>query len=182
MVPKLPTDNLYKFVALSGLVLLMGAGYLRITPQMQLHRDVAALNSEITSLNSISARLADDVKSLAPDSKGPFIVNGVLYETTIEARAALHVKQLEVNDLAAKFRLQQEVLKASSDNLETLWYGTQAAQWLGFLLMVGGFTAWYFKVQRYQDRIIVNESRSANQPADSSIAAVGAESSVEIDP
>ncbi len=181
MVPKLPTDNLYKFVALSGLVLFIGAGYLRMSQQIQLHKDFASLNSDVTSLNFILTRLKEDVAALAPEKKGPFIVSGRVYETQIEARAALHQKELEVNDLGAKYKQQQEVLKASSDNLERLWYVAQCTQWFGFLQMVSGFILWYRKVQRFHDLILVNESRSINPRPKSMKGAAEDESSVEFD-
>ena len=179
MIPKLPTDNLYKFVAISGLVLLLSAGYLREAQRMQLHKDVALSNSEVSNLNSMSKQLDEDIKQLSPSAKGPFIANGVLYQTVNEARASLHSKQLVLREIRSAQKTRQDVLKASEGNLKSIWYWTQSAQYVGGILMIIGFSLWYVKVQRYQDEILRKESRYLGMPAGASKEEKG--SSLEIE-
>jgi len=49
MIPKLPTDNLYKFIALFGLVLFGFPHYTQFKLEWDNHREVAQSNAEISA-------------------------------------------------------------------------------------------------------------------------------------
>lgn len=155
MLPKLPTDNLYKFVAIFGLVLLGGFAFLRLSTNAKHHANMVVYNVEAVENTSKRERLQREIAELEEtEVEGDFLVNGIIHKSRSEARAALHSLELAYGKEATDLRLRQSALSASEGDMKTLWYGGQALEWLGGILMVIGFAFWYFKVQRHQDAIL----------------------------
>ena len=128
-LPTPPTDNLYKFLAIAGLALLL-AGIL--VPE------IAARNLE---------------RDLG-------YVEGVL--RYIE-RAREEDRVIEKESLLLDLRKQQELIRAQipSFRRSTVWGSILVNT--GSSLMILGFSLWYFRVQRYIDKILFSEATTTQK-------------------
>jgi hypothetical protein len=141
--PNLPTDNLYKFCALAGLI----ATILSIVlPNIALHNlnlELIKTNGEIKVLEAESRhfKAAENKDNLSPEEK----------TNLLEKSKELEIKLIQLNS------------KNDAENFLT----AQARHWrsigffgvfLGVLLVATGFILWYRKVQIYQDMILKKEA------------------------
>lgn len=132
-LPQPPTDNLYKFVAIFGLVLFLAAGLLSWA-QVQQHVVIA---SEIEHL---SRQIAHNLS--LPDS-------GIL-DTARATRNA------SPGDNAKIARLNQ-LKETSADSVAPFWILialSALAGASGVALMIKGFRLWYDRAQIYQDQVL----------------------------
>lgn len=132
--PSLPTDNLYKFLATFGLVLLVFSSYMFTqTPEK--------LYSEIDSLQVQDQLIKIKVKNDSIAKK--------LYDSKIVFE---HVKDSLEFDSSIK-RLNRKV-----DRLPKLLYLYSVLLVIGFIATIVGFIRWYFRTQKYSDEILKNEA------------------------
>ena len=145
-----PTDNLYKFMAIAGLTLMVlsGVGPLRILHDVkaqvsQLSVERAVLSEELRALRqkddrSVNTLSSDELEAWAKGTK-----------LSIPFRKRL--EQLEhpglVRDMA---RLDEKTDLANSDESFQTW-AAYTGLLGGLVLAILGFLLWYCKVQRYLD-------------------------------
>ncbi len=134
-VPLPPTDNLYKFLAIFGLVIVVMSF---IFP----HLLIFDLETQIIKLNGEAAVLEYDIQSYERNSKLKI--------------SATDEKQLRhrVAEVTGKKEIISGLAKQIKDLLGMLWIWIG----LGIFLMIIGFQLWYFKVQKYQDRILKDDA------------------------
>lgn len=141
-LPSLPTDSLYKFLALSGLMVIFASGFL----YAKLRRE---LNDKIYKVECSHAKGEARLNFLeaqeCPDQ-----------EQVCELRVLTSVTQLgtkEARRLLTEFQVLRQVFFSSIV--------------VGLVMAGGGFYLWYQKVQAHQDLFLqlqVEEMRqSANQ-------------------
>lgn len=137
-----PTDNLYKFIAISGLVLFVGANAFmatRVADQASAVRDAVA--------DSRRAGLELDVKQERFDE----LTTGseVLSDAEIAEMRSL-VQEIQRVTLEMDIRL----VEVEAREAALKWYGIVAGVLSGLGLMVTfwGFVQWYNRVQFYEDR------------------------------
>jgi hypothetical protein len=157
-LPSPPTDNLYKFMALSGVVLLLAAPFFWA-------------KFYITHAERTRAAIESLGYSLPPPDYYFFRAKLLGGESVTE----------EQRKLVEKF----DSLRKESSRLggEFLLYDrfsyvvTSAAIFLGLLglaLTWFGFRLWYLRVQKPLDRILLKEAREADEtPSNESIKATG---------
>jgi len=138
-IPSLPTDNLYKFIALTGFftfvlslgfLLTEGAAYetgLK-TAQTQLDENEYALDY----LNSERNTFTGNAEAMKRFELGKDVTS------IIENISRLQSKSRKTNRLIAT------------------WFGT-----IGLCFALLGFSLWYFKVQRYQDKLLKAQATEA---------------------
>lgn len=154
-LPDLPTDSLYKFLALLGMVLFLARV---IVPKILVNRLRDYVNELMIEVAPVKAEIGylegeiDDVKNQgAPDSEEGFeILRGRM--TGMKAKVQeLGVKSAIVD---AKIRIAEERRR------EMVWlYVVMVAGGLsGGLLMASGFRLWYDRLQKYQDMIVAAEA------------------------
>jgi len=140
-LPSLPTDSLYKFVAVAGLA-LFGIGF--ILPIL-VKRDMSEHSWRITTesderIRENTALLLQIIRS-NPSLKGDVERNQLLIEQTeLVAQAENHRKKAET----------EKKQKSTDRNLGYLL----TCRILGFVFAAPGFVLWYFRVQRYQDMLL----------------------------
>jgi hypothetical protein len=145
-LPTFPTDNLYKFIALSGLticVLCLFAGLLS-------ERDLALRMAEIEGM----IRVADAEKQRF-DAAGIPLSTMEPRNAFIEQRLLRHLENLE------------KAGKANEISRELLRQQMLSRRWLGGGFIFGGivaqigFSLWYWRLQRYQDARVKKDAEAA---------------------
>ena len=148
-IPAIPTDNLYKFVALAGVALVLIS---LIYPEQAL-RDLGAkkIDSE-TQLRVLLAQ-ADRLESELD-----------LLETSKDVEDKRLDRIKEQND-----EIRINALKASGENQKIALYATHhesVATYAKYLLILGsamsflGFFLWYRRVQRPADLAVAEQAKS----------------------
>jgi hypothetical protein len=152
-ISKFPTDNLYKFLAIFGLVIFIISYFYPIY-------------------------LVNDLKVLATDLKmdEKYLyekLNKELYQSKhlLESKDTLKNKQLilelfneniitidSLENEANQYEKRVENYNIKSKQVERWLDNALAGKLIGLMLMIIGFSLWYFKLQKYQDIIIKNEA------------------------
>jgi hypothetical protein len=138
----IPTDNLYKFIALTGMSIVLVSFYLATTrTESYLTRgysvtgDAAVLALERNQLNKEIAE--SKRKKISPIEQKQFEVR----RDELNRRRVL---------LAEKARGEQEIL----DWNRIVIYDVLGAGFIGIIVAVCGFSLWYHRVQKYMDRAL----------------------------
>jgi hypothetical protein len=147
--PGIPTDNLYKFIAISGLVVFV-AGFL-VPLQLQNNIDLEAtkLSSAIRNATGVKVDVNHPAENTMIVKKPLPTLSGSSYPTTTEAIEDTAANIQELMDLYITHRqiTARTILVANI-------FGA-----IGFVLMFVGFKLWYQRVQKFQDQIIKAEAQ-----------------------
>lgn len=145
--PNLPTDNLYKFIALVGVVVLLVASYFPIIKARELKLAMIEIEGKTRILEIEVQHLPDRTKQLKSN------------ETIGDCNRE------ELVDKAYKLKMKNEELKTNSKKLEVIGIDYEiirkiqtAGMVLGFILSAFGFFLWYFRIQKYQDKQLKKNS------------------------
>ena len=167
-IPGLPTDNLYKFFAIAGVVLLVASVTFSTNQVMETENSIAALEEETALLKFDRDTLADDLAALQGDVRelesevntGAGAAESKLHEraTNLLSRVS-DMKRVHL-DLSRK----TAAVQAKSQTIQRL---TRQRSWLinqclvgaglGIMMMWSGFALWYFKAQSLQDALLQRE-------------------------
>jgi len=146
-LPNLPTDNLYKFVALVGVVILIGASYFPIVKAREYQLSMVKLEGQLRLLNLELEYLKEKATHLKSDQ-----------DNTGHNRTELIYE-------AHQLKMKHEKLKTKSEELRVLeldyvFFSSmqRIGMLMGILTGILGFSLWYFKIQRYQDRQLKKNS------------------------
>jgi hypothetical protein len=130
-LPNLPTDNLYKFLALSGITLYIACLVLSVITSQDISDKRMKVSNELIELkkelNSIESSTKDEPTQTTQYKLDIF-------------KSRLDNKQSEVDSLATTFESISQLLYSG-------YIVGLSSSFLGFIL-------WYFKVQRYEDMIL----------------------------
>lgn len=132
-IPNAPTDNLYKFIAIFGLILSTGlflySDYMK--SQIQL---------EISTYAKVNAERQHK------------LIEGYSKNEPIEDMELLKNKYLNM------LEIEGTKLIVSSENYEFYLKARNYGSPFFLIISIIGFGLWFFKVQRYQDKILQKES------------------------
>lgn len=138
-IPSPPTDNLYKFVALVGLLLL---SYGLVMPHWILADFHREYNDKLDRLSGLFRELQEKIPDKSPEElmklRGVSRTAGFLWAENYNFQKWNRDKE----DLVSQQR---------SD--------LQACSWFGGILLAAGTVLWYVTLQRFQDRQIRAETR-----------------------
>jgi hypothetical protein len=137
-----PTDNLYKFAALTGLVLLIGG---LLYPVMEL-QGLVAKQSEVIRATRIASRVREDPQRVRVASAT---------QTSAPATSPDVAVGLEGDDVIVKTE-EYKFLVAEAKYYQRLG---QASVVVGLLVSFGGFTLWYRRHQSIQDLLLQEQLR-----------------------
>lgn len=152
--PSLPTDSLYKFLAIGGILLIAVANYVsfQTTASMQDVRykeNQAHLARQLERINNAVDGVRKDHEEKA--------------ERTRELKVALdsitQYGQMEMKDVQARIKEMETESKALISKMGWL-------NLLGFGIAGLGFVAWWFRIQRHQDETIRIERDKAKLELD----------------
>ena len=154
MIPSLPTDNLYKFIAMTGLVLVI---FVIVYPSQKLveltlkkidaETDVSVISNEIKDVS-------EEIRRLESIAKKKGHVAGTELEELSKRNSEARDKNRRIEGELKKI----QVLEMQHKTLESI---TKPLFALGLLLMATGFLCWYVLVQRPTDALLRQEKKSA---------------------
>jgi len=161
-LPKVPTDNLYKFLALSGVLLIVFGAYWPAHEADQWYARVDAW-TERQAIHHVRTDIDRGLVWKAIDSRAKALANPT---DTAKANAAEEKlrelaeseMQFEVADRqawkeeAAKNTVERDVLERMGKQALTRTRICWLLIGVGFLLAMFGFWRWYFKIQVHVDR------------------------------
>ena len=137
-IPNLPTDNLYKFIALSGLSIFLFSFFIPLYLNYSINQQIAEVLSDLHVVESKMDRLENTPK----DSPH--------FERRFKEVELLNDKVRKANELTKYLRLNQ---------LSVLNYKYIGVT-IGVFLSVLGFYLWYTRVQKYLDKELRNNSEN----------------------
>ncbi|MGE4537924.1 MAG: hypothetical protein AB7D37_12670 [Desulfovibrio sp.] len=146
---KLPTDNLYKFLTVFGLLITLNSGYYMYSYYIRLDFDLFEVGSMVK-------------KKIEIDS--PRYLVGIRKLTNKLNKASDENEKNEINRQIEElngayndnnFRIVEKLnfidLKMKDSFLSQFLAGAICSFWGGCIIMFSGFVCWYRKVQKYQD-------------------------------
>lgn len=129
ILPSLPTDSLYKFIAVAGAFIFLSS---LIVP-FQKHYELAVKRAENTGVIAmVEERVAR-------------------FSSSINGASDVDIAMGEFHDLRARAKATNAALESLQREMLVL---RNAGLVLGLLLMALGLSAWYLRVQRYEDRLL----------------------------
>jgi hypothetical protein len=157
-LPNLPTDNLYKFLALAGLTLSL---FSFVFPRIQEHNAKRVLWETKIDIDLAGEQLRYVEQQIS--------ILDVKREEAYRKNTSLRpVKddEMRILELQHNLRVQQaqvgvktKLLGALSDELAEARFFSKIGVLLGLLLACCGFSLWYVKLQRHQDDFWRNRKR-----------------------
>ncbi len=162
--PQLPTDNLYKFLALSGVAILLASV---LGPFGRFEQDWVAIHRIKGETDVLQMRVTHHeqrVQRLKSDMSRPDA------EAASPGRREDLVTQIEASQEALE--LAGAELKARSDLAASIHHQTDDLFVLGGLgislglsLATAGFVLWYRRVQVHQDALLRSEAAHSDDPS-----------------
>ena len=159
--PAIPTDNLYKFLAISGLVLLV---ICLLYPPMIVEETTARaanLRAAVTVMKHRVANARQDVDytsdALAEGKKNPDLSDENLHEIEAEnARNMKEARQLEIDvaELERDVVIADAAVRVSLNRMRLM----SDLVYVAFGAMIIGFLLWYRRVQRHADAILKEQA------------------------
>lgn len=182
-IPNLPTDNLYKFIALTGVLLLLISIFYPEYQRIKIRDEITHYNGEIKKLNIESNKSNSKLKDIKEqvekldsisNTKSNSIVNDTIIVRTqvlegpkvlvdlslqidklvdeyLSIRRDLSIQKVEVNTKLNLINDKEADLKDINELTNYLGGFSIVLSFLGFLL-------WYEKTQKYQDRVLKEQS------------------------
>ena len=146
--PNLPTDNLYKFVALAGLVMLFLSVLFPVRWLLEIQQKQADLGAELLTLEDEAKYFSDSIQKAES-------------QLAQMSKKAAEQKREQIERSRRELRSKLHVLKAKHQQIDTLiTLGREfrslvsAGMFIGLGLAFGGFSLWYRRVQRLQDSLL----------------------------
>lgn len=175
-IPNLPTDNMYKFIALAGLSLcVLSPVYYQVFSREVILKNFE-LRAEMRRIKQESQFLREDVDELrgesnelkgAPnvaDEKGRILKQAAALE---EKTRELMRQQIQADKLASEALL-------SNDQIDQLWWVSLVGLIAGINLLSFGLRLWYTRVQKYQDQVLAGDASKVNLATSKKDAPAGA--------
>jgi len=194
---KMPTDSLYKFCALSGLVIALLSIYYPHALLLDLHEKCGVVTREI----DVAEAEHDYLTSYLARAQA-IVQNGVAGEE-VHSTVKIHGLVLTYSDADIKVLLDRiyedlrdleiatAYLHQSNEETLRLWRNIQVIRWLsglglgiGILLAVYGFRMWYVRIQVYQDRMLATSALTDNktEQGDRQVSSEGPQSAPSEEP
>ena len=147
---KPPTDNLYKFISIFGLLIFLASF---IFPQI-LSREYSLKYAEVEGEIRVLENEREYIDNLKSDSEEP--------NQKKEDDPAIKQREAEFDKGLAEARKNHELSKALGvEARRWQWFG-YIGMLLGVALMAGGFYLWYSRVQKYEDKLMKYKADEAS--------------------
>lgn len=181
-IPNFPTDNLYKFISISGMILFLVSLFYPTYLGNKLNNDIAIYNGEIKKLsieNKKSKSKLDEIKDeiRVLDEKGNFrgsITNDTMIVRTkvIVGDESLVLQSKKIDQLVSQWEeinrqielksidinVKFEQIKNNRKDLDDLDEASSIFGPISILITLLGFLLWYNKTQKYQDRVLIEQT------------------------
>lgn len=176
-IPNLPTDNLYKFVALAGTIIVIVCFYLpfKLTSDISyeiinLEEQREILEEKLRYLVNSSEELQESVSDLeadvehmdSNDTESVQEYNSKLLEMMTEQKKIISVTQkIKIERIKLSFNTKR-IERRSFESIVTSAFFI-FFEIIGFVMAIYGFKFWYKYVQRYQDLYLKNQANEINK-------------------
>jgi len=187
-LPTPPTDNLYKFISIFGLVISVLAFIYVETKSLENLQEIYQLNTEKKQLviekgklkrqtESIKDRLSDFDKKA--NSKSPSVINDsvIIWTKVIDGPKDLIDESKSITQLIEDLRIaeldylqketeiedKQSIIDIKTTQNEKVFDWIDIILPFGVLLTIVGFKLWYNKSQKYQDIILKEQFLKAKR-------------------
>ena len=151
-IPSLPTDNLYKFLALAGLALLLFSFWYTDVKTSELSFKIAEGKGEMAVLKVYIDELPKEINSTEVVTK-PKSVND---ENSKELSKQRHEYLIKDAQLKAKV----EILTVLLEDIEFHHKVFAVGAFIGGFMSYFGFLLWYRRVQKPNDMLLLNQLES----------------------
>ena len=156
-IPNLPTDNLYKFMALSGLILIILSAVFPLwllhnigLEHIEIKKELDLLDIEERYLREEQEEAREGLKALPPNKK-------------IEARRSIDEKAKDYSKKLMQTKGNFEKMKYLVSEAKKLKIFSCIGAGVGAIVTYCGFLLWYRRLQKYQDQIIKSEAQKQLQ-------------------
>lgn len=139
--PTPPTDNLYKFVALTGLILLIFAFIYPLQLISDLELRTVDTNTKISLLAVEKSNIEEDLATAKKSKKLSFEE----IESLADRSRKFQLKSVEVDG-------EHERLGTLTKQLRFVWNALTILIVFGFGMTCVGFYCWYYRVQKVLDK------------------------------
>ncbi|HCA08207.1 hypothetical protein [Chryseobacterium sp.] len=170
--PDIPTDNLYKFIAIFGLAIFALAIYIFVNNQQSFENSI--VNSNLNHSKILLEKSQNDSKRIILDEKIEMLRIKIKVNYGIEN--TLKISEPEYSKINNKEGFERDYEKLKAFELDNLLLGDKAfhieknleknhenikvyttipmliLSIIGIGLMVAGFSLWYTKTQKYHDK------------------------------
>ncbi len=151
----LPTDNLYKFLALSGVAIVLSTIYFSYDRRSELLARQDQLSAEARLLK-VDARF---YQNRIQEYKASILRSGSIAAAGLGERVEeLQANVLEIERRVAKLEANGLIAARLGRELRMLYALTGFALIVGGALAAVGFRSWYVRLQRYQDAELRKEA------------------------
>ena len=150
-IPNLPTDNLYKFIALSGVAMFIIINLYSFKNIIEIEEDIRKLKLESKIYKKESGFIDEDINNFNTDG-----LNSISEVINQLDPIKIKLRELAIKEIRIKHNLE-EVEKRNNDKylLLIIWSATMI---ISISMMVYGFSYWYKRVQKFLDIKLKNES------------------------
>ena len=147
-LPHLPTDNLYKFMALSGLALIIFSTAVPIVRLGELDLKRAEVEGEQTVLEVELEELKRDISLLEKKVK-----------PSSQDLDAFRKRAVELRIKNAQFKGKTEQYRTLVSALQLAWSILKYGNTIGVAVAAAGFLLWYRQIQRPNDALLKRQLR-----------------------
>lgn len=166
--PQLPTDNLYKFIAIAGLVFVVMGVVVPLQLQNQIDRDHLPVARAVERMTAATTELRREVEAewdalahastTQPSSRPYPSPTSTQSSTSTDRMHQLRVEADEAMNLVNSYRV-------GFRNATRIVGAAVIGGVVGIAMMIFGFARWYQRVQKYQDIILAAEAAKATREA-----------------
>lgn len=155
-----PTDSLYKFLSITGLVILLWGATFPWQKSYEYRLEEANLLALVTNLGNKQEYLEERFDSLEKSK-----INIENNKTKNNEKSILKIEreqneiQVEIIDIENKINTKVATMKVLKEALDTYQIIGWLSVGIGFLLTVLGFYYWYVKVQRHIDTGVIGDGQ-----------------------
>lgn len=178
-IPNIPTDNLYKFIALTGVIIFILTLFYPELKRQELNDEITLINGQIEILDyekhpleqqtkEIKKKITEldklcdcGFKSIINDSLivKPKIISGPkeIMELTKQIDILIQERDKlieQTNFKALEINTKTELIRNKQDNLDELNKASAFFIPFSFILSTLGFLFWFTQTQRYQDSLL----------------------------
>ena len=173
---KAPTDSLYKFMSISGLIIFV---FSLVYPQQlgnetslrlfALKGEMASDLAESAEWQRRSAALGKRISKIVDEEQ---INNDQKSESNrdmmraeaMQQKTAFEIASLEISRRAARHESQLEELEYLTKQQSSIHDTLQRITYIAYFTSAFGFVFWYCKIQRHQDKILRDQAKASGKP------------------
>jgi len=157
-----PTDSLYKFIAIFGLVIFVWGITFPLQKSEEFELQRAEILTAVEESNNIGKRIQAKIVSLAEKRKS--IAGDDPERTDIDKQIKELRNQLIDSPLSINIDEKIEVLTVLKKSLVQFKILGWMSICFGLVLIIIGFLLWYYKLQKHIDIKLQNDSSSQHPP------------------